>query len=129
MDPIADMLIRIKNAALVGKESVLVGHSKIKAEIANIMKERGYLSEVESKGRKTRKLLELTLGYEADGAAKFHDVKRISKSSKRVYQKSSEIRPVKRGFGISIISTSKGLKTDEGARREKLGGEVLCEIW
>ena len=129
MDPISDMLIRIKNAALVGKESVLVGHSKIKAEIANIMKEKGYLSEVESKGRKTRKLLELTLGYGADGTAKFHDVKRISKSSKRVYQKSSEIRPIKRGFGISIISTSKGLRTDEGARREKLGGEVLCEIW
>ena len=129
MDPISDMLIRIKNAALVSKELVLVPHSKIKQEIANLMKEKGYLSSIEVRGRKSRKVLELGLAYGADSKAKLNDVKKISKPSKRVYKKFDELRPTKRGFGFSIISTSKGLKTDESARREKIGGEVLCEIW
>ncbi|OGF52313.1 30S ribosomal protein S8 [Candidatus Giovannonibacteria bacterium RIFCSPLOWO2_02_FULL_43_11b] len=129
MDPISDMLIRIKNASLVAKEIVLVPHSKIKQEIANLMKEKGYLSSVEVRGRKSRKVLELAPVYGADGEAKLHDIKKISKPSKRVYKKSAELRPIKKGFGFSIVSTSKGLKTDESARREKVGGEILCEIW
>lgn len=129
MDPISDMLIRIKNASLVAKEIVLVPHSKIKQEIANLMKEKGCLSSVEVRGRKNRKVLELGIAYNADGEAKLHDVKKISKLSKRVYKKFTELKPIKRGFGFSIVSTSKGLKTDEVARREKIGGEILCEIW
>lgn len=129
MDPISDMLIRIKNAALVAKEFVSLPHSKIKQEIANLMKEKGYLSSVEVRGRKNRKVLELGLAYGADGKAKLNDVKKISKLSRRVYKKFTDLKPVKKGFGLSIISTSKGLRTDESARREKIGGEVLCEIW
>ena len=128
-DPIADMLIRIKNAAMVGKVSVSVPYSKIKSEIAGIMKEKEYLSSVESRGRKNRKFLELEISYDPSGEAKLHDVARISKLSKRVYKKASELRPVKEGFGLSVISTPKGLKTDAEARKEKVGGEVLCEIW
>jgi len=129
MDPISDMLIRIKNASLVSKETALVPHSEIKQEIANLMKEKGYLASVEVRGRKNRKVLELGLAYGADGEAILHDVKKISKPSKRVYRKFAELKPIKKGFGFSIISTSKGLKTDESARREKVGGEILCEIW
>jgi len=129
MDPIADMLIRIKNATLVKKESVSVPYSKFKAEVASILKEKGYLSSAESKGRKNRKFLELEIAYDMDGEARFHDVKKISKPSRRVYKKVSELRPVRRGYGLAIISTSKGLRTDEAARREKIGGEILCEIW
>jgi small subunit ribosomal protein S8 len=128
MDPISDMLIRIKNAALVRKESVSVSHSKLKQEVANLMKHKGYLSSVESRGRKNRKFLELEIAYEA-GEPKLHDLRKVSKPSKRVYKKVEEIRPIKRGYGFSIISTSKGLKTDDDARREKMGGELLCEIW
>lgn len=129
MDPLADMLIRIKNAALVRKESVSVPHSKLKSEVASLLKEKGYLKQVETKGRKTRKFLELEISYDNYGDPIFHDVKKISKPSRRVYKKVSELMPVKHGFGFAIVSTPKGLKTDESARREKIGGELLCEIW
>lgn len=128
MDPISDMLIRIKNAALVKKESVLVSHSKLKQEVANLMKQKGYLSSIEAKGRKNRKVLELVIAYEG-GEAKLHDLRKISKPSKRVYKKVADIKQIKKGYGFSIISTPKGLKTDDDARREKVGGEILCEIW
>ena len=123
------MLIRIKNATLVKKESVLVPHSKLKLEIANILKEKGYLTSVGSRGRKSLKFLELGIAYEPGGEPRLHDVKKISKPSRRIYRKVSELRKVRKGFGLAIISTSKGLKTDDWARREKVGGEVLCEIW
>ncbi len=129
MDPISDMLIRIKNGALVKKESVLVPHSKLKSEVAGILKERGYLSSVESKGRKSRKFLELAIAYDELGDSRLHDVKKISKPSRRVYRKVSDLRPVKNGYGLAIISTSKGIRTDQAARKEKIGGEVLCEVW
>lgn len=129
MDPVSDMLIRIKNAALVKKECVSVLHSKLKLEIANILKEKGYLSSVETKGRKNRKLIDLEIAYGADGDPILHDVRKISKPSRKIYKKVSEIKPVKQGFGLAIISTSRGLKTDEGARKEKVGGEILCEVW
>jgi small subunit ribosomal protein S8 len=129
MDPISDMLIRIKNAAFAKKGSVSVPHSKLKAEVASLLKEKGYLTAIESKGRKSRKFLELELAFDPSGEAMIHDVKKISKPSKRVYKKVSELSAVKRGFGFAIISTSKGLKTDENARKEKIGGELLCEIW
>lgn len=128
-DPISDLLIRLKNAALVKKESVLLPYSKLKLEVANILKERGYLSAVEKRGRKQAKLLELSLAWEPDGRAKLHGVKRVSKPSRRIYSKAAELKPIKRGFGLAVISTSKGLKADAAARREKLGGEVLLEVW
>ncbi|OGF94482.1 30S ribosomal protein S8, partial [Candidatus Giovannonibacteria bacterium RIFOXYC1_FULL_48_8] len=96
MDPIADMLTRIKNAALVKKETVLVPYSQMKFEIANILKERGYISLVERRGRKNRKFLELGLAYEPDGSPRLHGAKRVSKPSRRIYRKVAEIRPVRR---------------------------------
>ncbi|MEK7162530.1 MAG: 30S ribosomal protein S8 [Patescibacteria group bacterium] len=129
MDPIADMLSLIKNAALVKKETVLVPYSQIKFEIANILKERGYILLGERRGRKNRKFLELGLAYEPDGSPRLHDAKRISKPSRRIYRKVAEIRPVRRGYGLAVISTPKGLKSDAAARRERVGGEIICEIW
>ncbi len=128
-DPIADMLIRIKNASAVKKETVLVPYSKLKLELARLLAERGYVSLVERRGRKGRKFIELALAYQADGSGLITDLRRISKPSRRVYRQAKEIRKVKGGLGISIISTSQGLKSDKEARRLHLGGEIICEIW
>ncbi len=129
MDPISDMLIRIKNASAVKKETALVPHSKIKHELARILKESGYISKFERRGKKNRKMIEIELSYDSSGRPSLSGTKRISKPSRRVYMPAREIRKVKQGSGIAVISTSRGLKTDKEARAEHLGGEVICEIW
>ena len=128
-DPISDMLIRIKNATRAKKESVFIPYSKLKMEIARILKDANFIYKFERRGKKNRKLIEIALNYFADGSSAFSDVRRISKPSRRVYRKFDEIKKVKQGRGISIISTSKGLKTDREARTKHLGGEVICEVW
>ncbi len=128
-DPIADMLVRINNAAAVKKPTVLLPYSKIKWELARILKEAGYLSSAERRGRKNRKLMELELAYSPDGSAKTHGVKRISKPSRRLYRQARDIKKVKDGRGLAVISTSQGLMNDNEARKSRLGGEVICEIW
>lgn len=127
-DPISDMIIRIQNAGLARKESVLVPFSKLKFEIANVLEKDGFISSVAKKGKKTTKFIELGLIYD-NGNARIQGVKRISKPSRRVYQKFAEIRPVKNGFGSSIVSTPKGILTGKSARKEKVGGEVLFQVW
>lgn len=128
MDPIADMLIRIKNAALAKKGTAFVPHSKMKMGIAKILKEKGFIAAVERRGRKNRKFLELILVSGPEGRG-IEEVRRVSKPSRRIYKKRGEIRRVRGGTGVAIISTSQGLKTDEEARKERLGGEVICEVW
>lgn len=130
MDPIADMLISIKNAQAVRKETALFPHSRIKMEIAKILQQEGFLREVSRKGRKSRKVIEAQLCYDqATGEAKIHNVRRISKPSRRVYIGANAIHPVRKGTGIFILSTPKGLRTGRDAKRERVGGEVLCEVW
>lgn len=128
MDPIADMLIRLKNAGSSGHESVLVPFSNIKFEIAKILLEKGFIGDFLKKGKKVKRIIEIKLKYE-DSHSKIDDVKRISKPSKRVYITSKQIWPVKQGYGISIISTSKGIMTGDEARKNNLGGEYICEVW
>lgn len=128
-DPISDMLIRIKNASAVKKESVLIPYSKIKFEIARILKEQDFVAKFERRGKKERKVIEIGLAYDAYGAGRISGVKRISKPSRRVYKATREIGKVKQGTGFAIISTSKGLRTDKESRSEHLGGEIICEIW
>ncbi len=128
MDPISDMLIRIKNAYRAGHELVLIPFSKLKAEIARILEEKGYVSKVEKKGKKVRKFLELTLRY-IEGRPAITDVKRISKPSRRIYVSRQELRPVRQGTGIAVVSTSRGVMSDREARKQGLGGELLCEVW
>lgn len=127
-DPIADMLICIKNASLKSKPSTVVPHSKLKQEIANILIKQGYLKSAEVKGKRVKKYLELTIAYNA-GVPKYNDVQRVSKSSRRVYMGAKEIRSVREGRGFSVVSTPKGLLTDKEARKEKVGGEVLFKVW
>jgi len=131
-DPIADMLNRIRNAQAVAKETVVIPFSILKYEIAKILEEQELVGKIEKKGRKPRKVFEITLKYLPDartGSPAISGLKRISKPGQRIYAGSKEIRSVRGGYGISIISTPKGLMTNKEARRKKLGGEIICEIW
>lgn len=128
MDPIADMLTLIRNAQAVLKETVSVPYSEIKFEIAKILKQENFVEEIEKKGRKPKKLITIKLKYDNNEPA-ISGLKRISKLGQRIYTAAGKIRRVKAGYGISIISTSKGLMTDKEARKKNLGGEMLCEIW
>ncbi|MDO8470354.1 MAG: 30S ribosomal protein S8 [bacterium] len=127
-DPIADMLNRIRNAQAVSKKTVDVPFSQMKAQIAKILEQQGLVEKIDTAKRKTSKMLEITLKY-ADGRPEIAGLKRISKPGLRVYRQSNEIRRVKGGYGIAIFSTSKGIMTDKDARKQNVGGEVLCELW
>jgi small subunit ribosomal protein S8 len=125
-DPIADLLVRIKNASAVGKERVSLPYSQIKFSIAQILAREGYLAEVE-KNKKTGELA-ITLSYPA-GAPALNGVKRISKPSRRMYLGVRDVRPVKRGKGLLVLSTPAGILTGKEAREKRVGGEALFEIW
>jgi len=128
MDPISDMLTQIANAQAVRHQTVSIPFSNLKYEIAKILEREGFIKTAEKKGKKVKKIIEIALKYnESDPAISV--VRRISRLSQRIYVPAKKIRRVRDGFGIAIISTSKGLMTDKEARKQKLGGEVLCEIW
>lgn len=132
-DPISDMLNRIRNALMVLHPTVSIPFSKLKYEIAKILEKEDLVKKVEKKGRKIKKVLEITLKYQKGEIKKIEPVisglKRISKPGQRIYVRSKEIRRVRDGYGIAIISTPKGIMTNKEARRKKLGGEIICEIW
>jgi len=128
VDPITDMLNRIRNAQAVLKETVEVPFSNLKYEIAKILEKNGFIEKVEKKGKKTKKIIEITLKYDNKIPA-ISGLKRISKPGQTIYLGHRKIKRVKGGYGIAIISTSKGLMTDKEARKQKLGGEVICEAW
>jgi len=138
MDPISDMLTSIKNAQAVRHPMVDTPFSNLKYEIAKILEKNGFIEKVEKKGKKTKKIIEITLKYlPAEALAKEGDnkipvisgLKRISKPGQTIYLGHRQIKRVRGGYGIAIISTSKGLMTDKEARKQKIGGEVICEIW
>jgi small subunit ribosomal protein S8 len=129
MDPIADMLSMIKNAGPVSRPLVTVSYSKLKHAILIQLLEAGYVASVVKKAREKKSdALEIGLMY-TDGQPKVSDVKRISKPSRRVYIGYKDLRPVKNGHGLTILSTPKGIITSAKARKELVGGEVLFEIW
>jgi small subunit ribosomal protein S8 len=129
-DPIADMLTRIRNAARARQPRVDVPASRLKVEIARILKDEGFLSAYkvveEGRGRRT---LRLFLKYAPDRRAVITELRRISKPGRRVYVGKDELRPVRGGLGISIVSTPRGVMTGQAARRAGVGGELLCEVW
>jgi small subunit ribosomal protein S8 len=129
MDVIADMFAKIKNAMAVKKETVSIFHSKMKMEIAKVLLKTGYIKEINKRGKKNKKTIELVLSYDENNKGLINHVKRISKPSRRVYLSLKEIKPVRRGYGIMIFSTPKGILTDKEARKEKVGGEAIAEIW
>ncbi len=128
MDQIADMLTRIRNAQMVKKESVVLPFSKFKFALANLLKQRGYLSEVSTSLEGNKKYLHLGLKY-VDGVAAIKSLRRISHQGQRIYVKKDNIPVVKNGFGMVVLSTSQGLLTDDVARKKGLGGEIICEVW
>lgn len=128
VDPITDMLNRIRNAGAVKKETVDLPFSNLKYEIAKILEKNGFIKEVKKKGKIKKRIIEITLSY-SGGRPSISGLKRISKPSQRIYQNFKEIKFAKGGYGIAIISTSKGLMVDKEARKQQIGGEVLCEIW
>ena len=128
MDPIAQMLNQIKNAQAVGKESVILGFSNFKQAVAKILEESHFVSKVEKKGRGPKKTLEISLRYE-DGQPIFTNFKKISKPGRRIFSPVKNIKTSHSGQGIVIVSTPKGLMTGSGARKSKLGGEVIAEVW
>ena len=128
-DTIADMLTRIRNANSMGYSDVTVPASKLKVELARILKEEGFIKDYKVVGENVQKTIELTLKYGNKKEKVITGLKRISKPGLRVYVKSDEVPKVLNGLGIAIISTSKGIMTDKDARKQNLGGEVLAYIW
>ncbi len=140
IDPIGDMLTRVRNAGMVGKTKGLVPYSKMKNEIAKVLVSEGFLrsyeaTEEEGSKNGTLKFLELGIAYKgADDQTGKRTPKigkswRVSKVSKRIYSGAKELKPVRQGFGRAILSTTKGIMSDKNAKKQKLGGEVLFKIW
>ena len=128
MDQIANMMNMIKNAGAKEHEFIVVPYSKIKHTIADCLVKEGYLSSVTKKMKKNFPILELALAY-VDSKPKITGVERISKSSCRVYKSVKEIRPNRNGYGLTVLTTPKGILTDRQARKEMVGGEVLFRLW
>ncbi|MFH0804043.1 MAG: 30S ribosomal protein S8 [Candidatus Zambryskibacteria bacterium] len=129
-DPIGDLIIRIKNAGNTGKSSVSVPFSKMKLAITELLSAKGYVGDVVSKNKdEVSKSINIDLLYTKDGEPMISDVKRMSKPSRRLYQDSKSIRAFRKGFGMSVLSTPKGIMSDVDAKKNNLGGEVLFNIW
>jgi len=127
MDPISNFLNKMKVATVVGKESFLFPASRMIVSIADILEKKGYIQEVSKKGKKGR-YLEVKLSYDGTNP-KLSGVKRVSRLSKRIYRKAKDLKPVRSGYGMAILSTPRGILSDADARAQKVGGEVLFEIW
>ena len=128
-DPIADMLVRINNANALRRESVSMPYSKMKASIAKILKDQGYILSFLSEGEGAKKTLIINLKYGENGERVITGMKRISKPGLRVTVEAAKLPRVLKGLGIAIVSTSKGILTDSEARKANVGGEVLCSVW
>lgn len=128
-DPIADMLTRIRNANVVRHETVEIPASKVKREIAEILKKEGFIRDAEYIEDSKQGIIRLFLKYGPNNERVITGLKRISKPGLRVYAKSQDVPRVLGGLGIAILSTSKGVMTDKEARQSKAGGEVICYVW
>jgi len=128
-DPIADMLTRIRNANQMRDKEVEVPASKMKLEIAKILKDEGFVTDYKVKKNDKQDVIVITLKYAQNKTRVITGLRRISKPGLRVYVKADEVPRVLNGLGIAIISTSKGIMTDKNARANSLGGEVLAYIW
>jgi len=129
-DPLADMLTRIRNAVMVNLGSVDMPYSKIKAEVARILKQEGYITEYQKIEEKTiQGTLRIVLKNNHHSDKVITGIKRVSKPGRRVYARYDEIPKVLSGLGISILSTSAGVITDHEARSKTVGGEIICEVW
>ena len=129
-DPIGDFIIRIKNASAVGKDTVSAPHSKMRLAVAEALAKKGYVKAVHNKkGKKTHKTIEIELRYDKNEKPAISGVKRVSRPGRRLYYRVHEIHPVKYGKGSLVLSTPKGIITDDVARKQRVGGEALFMIW
>lgn len=128
-DPIADMLTRIRNAGKAKFSSVDVPGSKMKSELARVLKEEGYIRNFKVIKDKKQGILRIYLKYNDKQEHSILKLERVSKPSRRVYKAGDDIKPVFNGMGTAILSTSKGVMSDRNARRENVGGEIICNVW
>lgn len=128
-DPLADMLTRIRNAGAAGHQSVEMPSSKQKVELARVLKEEGYIVDYSVREEGKFKVLTVEVKYEIEGNPIIRKIQRVSKPGLRVYKKAKKLEKVLGGLGVAIISTSKGLLTDRKAKKENVGGEVLCYVY
>lgn len=128
-DPIADMLTRIRNAGKAKLNSIDIPGSKLKTEVAKVLKNEGFIKNYKSLKDNKQGILRIYLKYGQDRNSAIFGIERISKPGRRTYVKSNELKPIFSGMGLAVLSTSKGVMTDKKAAKEKLGGEVLCKVW
>ena len=128
-DPISDMLNRIRNASAAGLKTTDISHSRLKGEIAVILKKEGYVRDVSVEGEGRSKVLKVVLKYDSSRKPTIRGLRRISKPGLRRYVGFDDIPLVLGGMGVSILSTPAGLMTDNEARQKRVGGELLCQIW
>jgi len=128
-DPIADMLTRIRNAGGADHQTVEMPSSKLKVELARVLKEEGFINDYNVREEGKFKILTIHVKYESEKQPVIRKIQKVSKPGLRVYKKAKNLQKVLGGLGISIVSTSKGLLTDRKARKENVGGEVLCNVW
>lgn len=128
-DPIADMLTRVRNALRASHELVNIPSSKVKVNIAKVLKAEGYIRNFRLISDGQHKFIRIFLKYDKEGVAVIEGIKRISKPGCRAYAGSDKIPSVLNGYGIGIISTSRGLMSDREARKKNIGGEILCSVW
>jgi small subunit ribosomal protein S8 len=128
-DPIADMLTRIRNAGTARHAKVACPTSRLKQAVANVLKEAGFLSDVGLETRGGHPVLVMGMRYDSEGNPMIAAVRRVSRPGRRVYVSSDEVPKVRNGLGVAVISTSKGVLSDEAARQAAVGGEVVCEVW
>lgn len=127
-DPIADMLTRIRNASIAKKDELVLPYSKFKAHLANLLLKEGFVASV-SETQDKLKSLKISLKYNQNGESVIAGIKRVSKPGQRIYVPSDKLPRTNSGFGVTVVSTSKGLMTDKEARKSKVGGEVVCQVW
>jgi small subunit ribosomal protein S8 len=128
-DPISDLLTRLRNAHLAKHDRLDMPASKLKSELCRVLKETGFLEDFRVIEAVPQGTLRIYLRYSDTGTPAIQHLRRISKPGRRVYRKAEDLRPVRNGLGVGIVSTSQGVLTDAQARQRRVGGEVLCEIW
>jgi len=129
MDNIANMLTIIRNAQAVKKESVKAPYSKVNFGISKILKKEGRIKSVEVKKRGEKSWIIINLFYDKDGMSGIREIKRVSKPGKRIYVGYKEIPVVSQGYGFTVLSTQNGIIAGNDARKQKVGGEILCKVW
>jgi len=128
-DPIADMLTRIRNAVSVGKLDVVMPSSGTKLAVAEVLKREGYIEGFEIVEKPAQNDVRVALKYGPAGEKVITNIERVSKPGRRIYKGVGDLKPVLRGLGIAVVSTSKGVLSDREAREARVGGEVLCRVW